>query len=76
MKISSSLIHKTVFILFLLLCVKFILNIDKKESFLNMEKKYKSIRRGINNKLEGLINKLPKKVNIRKVVKNIKRKII
>ena len=47
-----------------------------KEPFLNMEKKYKKIKRGVNGKLEGMIRRLPAKINLRRGVRNIKRKFI
>ena len=49
---------------------------NKKESFLNMEKKYKKIKRDVNVKLEGMIKRLPAKINLRKGVRKIKRKFI
>tara|TARA_X000000368_G_scaffold373755_1_gene325002 strand:+ start:377 stop:547 length:171 start_codon:yes stop_codon:yes gene_type:complete len=48
----------------------------KKEPFLNMEKKYKKIKRGVNGKLEGMIKRLPAKINLRRGVRRIKRKFI
>ena len=47
-----------------------------KEGFLNMEKKYKNMKQNINKNLEGMINTLPNRINIRRKVKNFKRKFI
>jgi hypothetical protein len=48
----------------------------KKEPFLNMEKKYKNMKSGLNGKLEGMIKRLPAKINLRRGVRRIKRKFI
>ena len=62
----------------LILIPTFFLMFDyyKKEQFLNMEKKYKKIKKGVNRKLEGMIRRLPAKINLRRGVRNIKRKFI
>ena len=47
-----------------------------KEGFLNMEKKYKNMKQNINKNLEGMIDTLPNRINIRRKVKKFKRKFI
>ena len=47
-----------------------------KEGFLNMEKKYKKIKRTVSKNLEGMFDILPNKINLRQEVKKIKRKFI
>jgi len=54
----------------------FFSNYVNKEGFLNMEKKYKKIKRAVSRNLEGMIDVLPRKLNIRQEVKKIKRKFI
>jgi len=54
----------------------FFSNYVNKEGFLNMEKKYKKIKRVVSRNLEGMIDVLPRKLNIRQEVKKIKRKFI
>lgn len=49
---------------------------QNKEGFLNMEKKYRNMKQNINKNLEGMINTLPNRINIRRKVKKFKRKFI
>ena len=49
---------------------------SNKEGFLNMEKKYKKIKIAVSRNLEGMIDILPNKINLRREVKKIKRKFI
>ena len=64
------------FLLILIPTFFMIFDYYKKEPFLNMEKKYKKIKKGVNIKLEGMIRRLPAKINLRHSVRNIKRKFI
>ena len=41
-----------------------------------MEKKYRNLKRSVSKNLEGMIDILPNKINIRHKVKKIKRKFI
>jgi hypothetical protein len=49
---------------------------SNKEGFLNMEKRYKKIKRVVSRNLEGMIDILPRKLSLRQEVKKIKRKFI
>ena len=49
---------------------------SNKEGFLNMEKKYRNLKRSVSRNLEGMINVLPGNINLRYKVKKIKRKFI
>jgi hypothetical protein len=51
-------------------------NYINKEGFLNMEKKYRTLKRKVSKNLEGMIDVLPGKINLRHKVKKIKRKFI
>tara|TARA_B100001540_G_C15699020_1_gene592917 strand:- start:21 stop:272 length:252 start_codon:yes stop_codon:yes gene_type:complete len=49
---------------------------SNKEGFLNMEKKYRNLKKSVSKNLEGMIDILPSKINIRKKAKKFKRKFI
>ena len=49
---------------------------SNKEGFLNMEKKYRNLKKNVSKNLEGMIDILPNKINIRKKAKKFKRKFI
>ena len=49
---------------------------SNKEGFLNMEKKYRNLKNSVSKNLEGMIDILPSKINIRKKAKKFKRKFI
>jgi hypothetical protein len=65
-----------IFLLILIPTFFMIFDYYKKEPFLNMEKKYKNMKSGLNGKLEGMIKRLPAKINLRRGVRRIKRKFI
>ena len=64
------------FLLILIPTFFIIFDYYKKEPFLNMEKKYKKIKRGMNVKLEGMIKRLPAKIYLRRGIKRLKHKFI
>ena len=64
------------FLLILIPTFFMIFDYYKKEPFLNMEKKYKNVKRGLNLKLEGMIKRLPAKIHLRRGIRRLKDKFI
>jgi len=77
MKFKSLCVLKYCFVLAMIIISLHLLftYFNKKESFINLERKYKSLRKNVSNKLESMINIIPD-VNPRKMAKRLKRKYL
>lgn len=68
---------KKILILFGIICLfRLYCDYTNQEGFLNIGKRYKSVKKGVSKNLESMIGLLPEKVNVKKNVLNLKRKII
>ena len=77
MKLKSLCVLKYCFVLaMLIISLHLVLTyFNKKETFINLERKYKSLRNNVSGKLESMINIIPD-VNPRKIARRLKRKYL
>ena len=68
---------KKILILFGIICLfRLYCDYTNREGFFNIGKRYKKAKKGVSKNLESMIGLLPEKVNLKKNVLNLKRKII
>ena len=68
---------KKILILFGIICLfRLYCDYNNIEGFLNIGKRYKKAKKSVSKNLESMIGFLPERVNVKKNVLNLKRKII